>query len=159
MSDLTMSIQYVTLLRQFITDIQITIAAMSPTDHIWYLLYLYDPNFRIYAESPAGCILFQESFIEHKIINNVSYWTLFDKYHNINDKPAIINPRSGQSWYIGGNCHRDDDKPAIEYSDGTKIWRQHGKCHRDNDQPATVLSTGDQYWYKHGIEYIPSEKI
>ncbi len=115
--------------RELIPDIKHYIASFD--DNLWYMLYRYDPEFRVYAESKEGIWLYRKKFTkrlqcggnEHGLLVE---WRLFNKLHRECDE-------HGQ------------DQPARIYEDGTIIYYQNGKRHRDDDLPALIGPVGFYY--------------
>ena len=95
----------------------------------WYVLYLYDADFRKYAVTEQGIKLFKELFTKCIINEELkrTEYRLLGKLHRDNDKPAVICTDGSQFWYQNGNLYRDNDLPTIIYADGKQVWYKNGK--------------------------------
>ena len=100
---------------------------------IWIRLSFIDKEFKIFSYG-IGRKLFINHFtvvIDHGLYKS---WSIFNKTHRDNDKPALIYASGTQKWYQNGVLHRDNDNPAVIEEDGTQRWYQNGKYHRKNDK-------------------------
>jgi hypothetical protein len=136
-----------------VLDVKILIASCS--EHVWYIMYRFDDEFRVYAKTEPARVLFVALFTKcsRDSVAPHAIYSLFGQFHREGDLPAVIT-RNSRVWYRAGMRHRDD-KPAYEcdHSHATEqlhMWYQYGKLHRDDDQPAVVWEDGAQSWYQHG---------
>jgi hypothetical protein len=141
--------------------------------HVWVLLYLYDDEFRVYAQSAAGRHRFIESFTVCTIDNDHRTYSIFDEIQRAGGLPARVrNDEATKWWYLHGKLHRDGGLPALTsrncfewrrdglmYRDGDLpavvsnyvcSWWQGGELHRDNDLPAAIHEDGTLCWCQHG---------
>jgi len=119
------------------------------------------------------------NIITYKKNGNI-YHRLDKKYHNNDDKPAIIYANGEMEWWQHGKRHRiggpairnweclewyENGKrhcangPAIMWANGDMEWWFDGKIHRD-DGPAVEHADGYKEWWICGKlirEYDPTD--
>lgn len=142
---------------KFPMDVKLEIASKDPI--AWYLLYRYDPEFRIFAQSNRGISMYIDLFMEVKTKLQimcslpdvmVTKYKLFGKLN----RPGGLPAQSGgyaTYWYKNDKYHRDNDLPAVVGMSGAEEWYINGVRHRDGDGPAVIKPDGTREWYKNGI--------
>jgi hypothetical protein len=126
-------------------------------------MYLWDTEFRDYANKEYAVDDFIERFVvelidDHKMyrINNIKYhkyddgcefWYMNDQYHRDNG-PAIVHPDGSELYYYHGMKHRLDG-PAVVYPDGYRAYYVDNNRHR-LDGPAVIYVGGSEEYWEYG---------
>lgn len=155
------------LLNSLVLDIKIVIATKLahlpyPEDvSVWNALMIYDEEFREYARSKSGAIIYVKNFVKELRC----YLTLCPKPFIRNktitssaSKPQIIArilfgnsviwPSFGVIHTKNGILHNDSDFAAINI-DGYLVWIKDGDVHRDGLGPA-IITVDSLQWYSYG---------
>lgn len=128
-------------------------------------MYLYDDEFKNYANREHAIDDFIERFVVEYIHDGVRYklgnviyykhndggrcWYKNNIYHRV-DGPALIFATGDMFWYNNGKYHRDDG-PAVMHITGFKSYWQNGERHR-LDGPAIIYEDGGEQYYEYGNE-------
>ena len=148
------------LLCELPLEVRILVARLDA--EVYMRMYLYDDEFRCYANKENAIDDFIERFVVKQMcgykiykLGNVEYriydngkqlWFTNGKLYR-NNGPAKICANGDQYW-INGNLHRLDG-PAIICANGDQEWHVDGKCHRD-DGPAITYANGYKAYYQDG---------
>jgi hypothetical protein len=102
--------------------------------------------------------------IKHTVIvftTGEVWWTLNDKRHREDDKPAVITSLGDRFWYKNNTLHRENDNPAVIYGRlNTEEWWINGKRHRENGQPSIIdYRDNELSYYIHNTETTKEKSL
>ena len=144
-------------------EVRIIVARMDI--EVYMRMYLWDDEFREYANKEYAIDDFIERFVVKRMYDYKIYKLGNNEYHKydngrqaryMNGKlhrdggPALIYANGEQEYWINGKLHRDGG-PAVIHVSGYKAYYQHGKRHRLNG-PAIICTDGREKYYEYGAE-------
>lgn len=144
-------------------DIKCHIASFDPD--VWYLMYLYDPEFADFVRT-RGIALYKKNFnVSYITLTGDQVWMLFGRYHREGDLPAICLKNGDVRYMINGMTHRDNNslghsQPACICINAIEYY-YNGLLHRndENDEslPA-VIHPGRKEYYCNGLRHRANDK-